>query len=367
MTDQAPPQGSLPSLPPRDQAYAEALERMSRMQGRIDQLQGMNLNLEQQRLQAVNEHSADVQRRGDPGLRNFRAKAPSPFSGGRADGQSVQAWIFSTTSYVESCAFTTEAAKLGVIPTLLTGDASIWWMYVSRGDADLPVPETWKAFTTALQHQFEPVNAKDKARGQFLILRQTGTVSDYVSAWRALSLQLNDISEEDKRFRFINGLADHIQIAVNSQAIADLQQTIINAERLDHYHGLRKNHLTSAGTLLSASRSQPPADSSGPTTSTAGPQPMELGSMEEWADYSYDERMLCLDHGDFDTIAAILARPRGMLQRTGKAPYGPGNPLPGPLRARAMENNLCFRCLSSEHAVRDCKVSASPKGPSSSA
>jgi len=339
------------------QQFAALVEELQRLRTVAEQADLRSLHLAEE-LATLHHKPAES------GIRNFRPRAPSPFGGGPKELTTVRAWLFNTASYLDSCTFPTEASRMSIIPTLLCGDASVWWMYLSLGETSERIPETWVEFSAALLHQFEPVNARENARGLFLVLRQTASVQDYIAEWRSLAMQLTDISEEDKRFRFIYGLQDHLQIAINSQAISSLSDTIANAERLDHYHRLRKNSATSIGKALQ--RLSHPSTSVTTAYTARAAQPMELGSLEQWDDYSFDERSHFLEEDEAEQIAAIMSRPRPLLARTGKAPFGPGNSLSTAQRVRALENNLCFRCLSSDHAARDCKL-PTPKGGQSSA
>jgi len=348
------------ALPP-NAGYAEYLLA-------LDQFRHLNNTLGLRLQQALERDAARAPRdpaeaAADPGFKHYRPKAPPPFAGGPKEVMPIRAWLFNAHSYMCNVGFVTEAAKMSIIPGMLSGDASNWWMYVSSGQTGQPIPETWEDFKVALLRQFEPVNATDKARGQLLNLRQTGSVQEYVTLWRALALMLQDISEEDKRFRFINGLADHIQVHINSQAVVDLEQTIVNAERLDHFHSTRKPGASLAGLVLRQHRQDLAGSGAVPR---AGPQPMELGSLEAWEDLSFEEQLLYLEGEDHEQLAALLDRSRPSLPRTGKAPFGPGNLLTRDQRDRAIRDNLCFRCLSGDHAVLKCPLPR-PKGPSSSA
>jgi len=346
---------------------------------RLHQQQFARVNEEMQRLRVIAEQAdlrsqqaaielAQARRPDEPSLRNptFRPRAPAPFGGGPHELTPVRTWIFNTASYLDSCSFTTEASRMAVIPSLLCGSASTWWMYLALGESPVPVPQNWDDFAAALLRQFEPVNARDQARGLFLVLQQTATVQEYINTWRNLAMQLHDISEEDKRFRFIHGLTEVLQLAINSQPVTSLEETIINAERIDHYQNLRKTSCSSAGRTLQQQQGPGSSTSSNPYTSKIASQPMELGSLEQWDDYSYDERSHLLDEDEYEQIAAIMARPRSLLPRTGRAPFGPGNALSASQRSKALEQNLCYRCLSADHAARDCKM-APPKGLQSSA
>jgi len=244
------------------------------------------------------------------------------------------------------------------IPSLLCGNASTWWMYLALGESPVPVPQNWDDFAAALLHQFEPVHARDQARGLFYVLRQTATVHEYISTWRNLAMHLHDISEEDKRFHFIHGLADHLQSAINSQAVVSLDDTIVNAERLDRYQNLQK---TSGSSTTQALQQQAPATANPYTSGTTTSQPRELRILERWDDYSLAERLRFLNADEHEQVTTILARPSTHLPRTGTAPPGPGNVLSAGQRVQALEHDHGYHGLSTNHAALDYTM-ASSKG-----
>ncbi len=69
---------------------------------------------------------------------------------------------------------------------------------------------TWDAFGEAIKLQFRPVNLLKKARDELnnLPQRDRQSVQDFVTNVRRICLLLPTVTEEEKKHRFLFGLAD---------------------------------------------------------------------------------------------------------------------------------------------------------------
>jgi len=308
---------------------------------------------------AVHEGPAEA---ADTGLKGFRPKQPKAFSGDDP-AVDVHAFVFAVGAYLHTCNFQHEATKLSLMPSLLTGSAATWWMFTCSGRMG-DAPDSWAGVSAALITRFQPINAADKARDAFMTVRQKTSVQLYVQEFQAIMQYLPDTEEADSLHRFIHGLKPELQRAIKAQPPQSLRATINAADRLCHIQSSGSSHSSSSfkPRLLQPEAFSVPA-------STSGPTPMELGHLGEepdWDDISWEGRSQYLYEEDYETVSAIMQTRRAPLPRTGKAPFGPGNPLSQLQQDKAQANALCFSCLSSSHSWRDCPLRR-PKGRTSPA
>ena len=91
----------------------------------------------------------------------------------------------------------------------LTGPARFWWNEHQLSDF-----VDWPDFLTALNREFYPVDAIQRARDRLARLRQTGSVREYQDQFRQLVTQIPDYSESEKKDRFLRGLKADVQLQV---------------------------------------------------------------------------------------------------------------------------------------------------------
>ena len=75
-----------------------------------------------------------------------------------------------------------------------------------------PQISTWEILKRELKEQFLPTNVALLARKSLRRLKPTGTVQDYVKEFSSLTLNIKNMSEEDKLFNFVSGLQAWAQI-----------------------------------------------------------------------------------------------------------------------------------------------------------
>ena len=96
---------------------------------------------------------------------------------------------------------------------------------------------TWRAFTQAMIHRFEPVTEIEEAQKQLRALRQTGRVGGYIQKFQELQYRLPNMSTEEAFHAFLSGLTPHLQEHVGAPAQGDLEVAMAMAQRLEVYHG----------------------------------------------------------------------------------------------------------------------------------
>jgi hypothetical protein len=73
---------------------------------------------------------------------------------------------------------------------------------------------SWVGFESDVKQQFTNVNEQQRARDRLADLRQSGSVRDYITQFRNVSLQILDMSAADQLDRFKRGLKDNVRIEV---------------------------------------------------------------------------------------------------------------------------------------------------------
>ncbi|KAK4403117.1 hypothetical protein Sango_1052400 [Sesamum angolense] len=135
--------------------------------------------------------------------------------------------IFSSDSHPE-------AEKVLVTNMYLIGDAKLWLHTRLSDDASANRDriKTWGVLKKELKDQFLPCNTSWLARESLRKLKHSGTVRDYVKEFSSLTLDIRDMSEEDKLFNFLSGLKTWAQTELRPQGVKDLPSAIAAADRL---------------------------------------------------------------------------------------------------------------------------------------
>ncbi|TXG68578.1 hypothetical protein EZV62_003513 [Acer yangbiense] len=83
-----------------------------------------------------------------------------------------------------------------------------------------------------LKKQFSPTNVEKEARGRLCRLKQSGSISDYVKEFTSLTLEIEDMSDKDQLFFFMDGLKDWARVELERRNVQDLGTAIAAAESL---------------------------------------------------------------------------------------------------------------------------------------
>ncbi|CAL9078870.1 unnamed protein product, partial [Musa textilis] len=95
--------------------------------------------------------------------------------------------------------------------------------------------DTWDDLKRELRTQFLPKNTEFIVRRKLRQLHQTTSIRDYVKQFSALMLDIQDMSEKDKLFSFLDGLKPWAQQELHRQNITDLVGVIAAVERLTDF------------------------------------------------------------------------------------------------------------------------------------
>ncbi|KAG0865855.1 hypothetical protein G6F15_012815 [Rhizopus arrhizus] len=165
----------------------------------------VNKNVFESLLQAVSQNrSTTVQR--------IRLREPDLYHGERS-ALAVNTWLSTVDSYYDLASLT-EDEKFKYAITLLRGDALLWWNRVKQGTF---APNTWVSFRSSFIKEFCPKNTEQTARDKLAVLQQHFTVSQYISEFRTLQLQIQDMSSGDALDRFVRGLQPGLRVSVRSR------------------------------------------------------------------------------------------------------------------------------------------------------
>jgi hypothetical protein len=152
---------------------------------------------------------------------------PEAFAGRK--GESIEGWISQMEQYFKLCNVTDSNYQANYGSSCLKDNASVWWRnYIKKTQV-----EDWESFKKAIIAQFKPVNASKIARDKLAKLRQTKSVQDYVYAFRATILEIEDISESETLDRFIRGLKDKTRQEVELRDPETMDEAARIAERYD--------------------------------------------------------------------------------------------------------------------------------------
>lgn len=192
---------------------------------------------------------------------------------GKREALAVYAWTYKMEQYFElielgrNGAALPEKARIIIASQSLTGAASYWYFMLSK---DCNEPSTWNEFKARLVEEFVPADSAWRARERLAYLRQKGSVSSFVAAFRNVILEIPRMHEDDKIERFVRGLKPEIRVEIMKKGVRTLEDAIKDALNIDSALFWEARH---GGKFLhegSSSRSQ---------QVRSIPTPMELGSL----------------------------------------------------------------------------------------
>lgn len=250
----------------------------------------------QQQLEALHaEHAATVQQlqvaqqqlaaaAAQPGqaAQHLRLKMPKPpvFSGLSRE-PTPQNWAHQMESYLQGNDVLLDTPQAATYAAgYLSGAALTWYRLhlaeVARGAA---VPFlTWSDFRNALITRFTPISPERTAREKLSILRQRNSVRAYAQEYNLCMLELADMSEKDRIFRFLEGLKPDVRIHVelqNPNTLAEAVELAIKADSL--VWQVKKGNSGFKPTPFIPRGGGPRYPGA---NQFSGPSPMELGAMD---------------------------------------------------------------------------------------
>jgi transposase InsO family protein len=149
----------------------------------------------------------------------YRLKAPE-FSG--KDSENVVAWLEQMKEGFVAENVTNELRMVAYSVNALRGAALAWWQEQKLRRAF----ENFNDFETRLKESFRPPNLQHVLRQQLADLKQTGSYMDYVTKFRTLVGQVEQMAELDQVHYFINGLKQQTKKEVKYQSPDSINRAV---------------------------------------------------------------------------------------------------------------------------------------------
>ncbi len=208
------------------------------------------------------------------GKPTLRVNPPPPFDQ-HTKGYPARQFIFLWENYRKIHSAVPDTTAIALVGTTLTGAAAAWFQFCAR-EEDF-YEQSWDEFTDAFMQEFTPHEEILLLRKQLSLLKQKGSVYEYVRRFREIAPWIADMDESEKFHRFMEGLDPRVAAQVRMARINSLEGAMRAAQ--DAYPFIVEQHraFTEAHT---GRRSFPHAGArSSPSPSgDHGPAPMELGA-----------------------------------------------------------------------------------------
>ncbi|KAF2318058.1 hypothetical protein GH714_041390 [Hevea brasiliensis] len=186
----------------------------------IEELEVVRLSLEQR-----NKHVEVLEEK----IEQLVAVVAKLIGGGRN-------FIFDMELYFTATKNDFDAGKLKMVPMYLANDANLWWRTkVEQSISGQCSIVTWDDFKKALKAQFYPENVAYNARCKLAELQHIGSIREYVRSFTALMLDIKDMSEADRLFKFQKGLKPWARNELVRRGVKELSTALAVAESLDDY------------------------------------------------------------------------------------------------------------------------------------
>jgi hypothetical protein len=153
-----------------------------------------------------------------------------PTFSGRAN-ERVEDWLFSLGLYCKARNINpNDPCLLPQLAILLRGAALTWWRTVHDSPSQ---PRTPLEFAAALEAAFATINPVKTARDQLATIRQRKSVRDYAAQFRQITVFIPNITDDEKKDRFIRGLKPKVMEEVVMKDPATFADAVMMAERYD--------------------------------------------------------------------------------------------------------------------------------------
>lgn len=262
--------------------------------------------------------------RGGGGWRAKKLDLPI-FNGANPDG-----WIMRAERFFHFYRLT-EEEKVEAAVVSLDGDALLWYQWEHRRR---PI-HRWEEIKALLLKEFRP-SVTGTLYGQWMDLRQTGSVEEYRRKFIELIAPLEGITEEVALGKFISGLKEGVKNELWVTGPRNLELAMDQALRIDNKQKALGRNLSYSQNSWGTAKSYHPTSFSKPATP----------AQSNYSTYSTASNTLSPNKSSPNLIAKTLpiAKPLGELRRLSEKDL-----------QYKREKGLCFRCDEKWHVGHKCK------------
>lgn len=197
---------------------------------------------------------------------------PEKFSGTKSHTE-LHNWVHQMESYLRVQRLLDRPEAIQQAVGYLTGAAQTWWRFrEKRIEMGLATEiTTWAEMREAIVEYFGGTNPQQAARDELEKCSQTKSVKEYAQRFQLLMLELPDMAEADRIYKFIRGLKGQVKLQVMMQHPESLTQAIELADAADStLFQMRRNDMP---------RQPPPINKA--NRNHNGAVPMELGTIQQ--------------------------------------------------------------------------------------
>lgn len=139
-----------------------------------------------------------------PGGISLKPNKPETYDGKR-DFLTVNTWLYKVEQYLTLIHLTNpgtplnDASRVMYASTFLTGTAAVWWHTVVQVNQ---TPATWAEFKELIVKEFVPDDHVRRSRDKLRKLKQTTSVSNFLSDFRNLVLTIPDMTDGESGIHF---------------------------------------------------------------------------------------------------------------------------------------------------------------------
>ena len=194
----------------------------------LQQLNGMQMQLatlqQNQQVPAVQAHVDPKLKIPKPPVFTGRNREPSP-----------QNWTYQMENYLLASNVNLDTPAAVTYAAGFLADTALTWHRIYRINVQggRPPYASWTEFKTALTSRFTFLSAERTARQKLSSLRQTGSVRSYAQAYNLCMIELPEMNERDRMFRFMEGLKPEVRIHVELKEPTNLSQAMELAIQTD--------------------------------------------------------------------------------------------------------------------------------------
>jgi hypothetical protein len=295
------------------------------------------------------------------------------------DGKTpVMQWSGAVDRWLNACGISDPAQQLTQVVTFLDPSLGYWW------DSVKAQCTTWSLMKQAMKERWQPVAQAKLARTALDSLRQRGSVTDYHNKFLAVTLLIDNMTDDEKLHAFKRGLVPRLREKIEcSGQQYDTLASVVHAATMAEEQ--RRQFMNTQFSHSSSSYSRPAAAASTASSFSSSSAPMEIshiGSNDREDDDVYTKlweeptaaaapaATAAIASGTNETTVVLKQllnaisgfKAHGSKQQQASAQGGGklGKLTPED-RQRLFAENRCFRCRKVGHRSTECRGGSSSK------